>query len=287
VSGRKGLGGIHANQWFAPRAPRCYRDQDIQFKELYTIIQAVLRWGDAWDNHHVNFYCDNQAVVVWINSGTACSPDSMALICLLSMLAACLNFSYSSIWIPTEENMLADAASCFQYSHVFQLAPHLPCKPCYPKSHLTGLKCTLTSHNKQQPSFGMVLHPALTNCTPQVSVPSSISPDFTQDCLTSLGNSCQQPLRSLLSGSQVLGLARSSPKQLNPICPPFVPSMSTKVFHLMLANLRQSAKLSVESSVFMKRFGIPSFPSHLEFSSNLQLFRATAPSATMLFLMPL
>jgi hypothetical protein len=225
-------------------------------------------------------------VVIWINSGTAHSPDSMALTHLLSMLAACLNFSYSSIWIPTEENMLADATSCFQYSCLFQLAPHLPRKPCYPKSHLTGLQHTLTSHDKQQPSFGMVSHPVLTNCTPQVSVPSSILHDFTQDCSTSLGNSCQQPLRSLLSGSQVSGLAHSSPKQLNPICLLFVPSMSTKVFHSTLANLRQSAELSVEPSVFMeKRFGIPSSPSHLEFSSNLQLFRVTAPSATMLFSM--
>ena len=140
ASGRKGLGGIHANQWFASRAPRRYQNHDIQFKELYAIVQAVLRWGDTWGNHHVKFYCDNQAVVVGINSGTSHSPDSMALIRLLSMLAACLKISYSSIWIPSEENVLADAASCIQYSCLFQLAPHLPHKPCYPKSHLTGLK---------------------------------------------------------------------------------------------------------------------------------------------------
>jgi hypothetical protein len=282
ASGRKGLGGIHANQWFASRAPRHYRNHDIQFKELYAIVQAVLRWGDMWGNHHVNFYCDNQAVVVWINSGTARPPDSMALIRLLSMLAACLNFSYSSIWIPSEENVLADAASRFQYSRLFQLAPHLPRKPCYPKSHLTGLKRMLTSHNKLQPSSGTALHPALANPTPQVSVPSLISPDFIQDCSTSLGNSYQQPLGSSLSGSQVSELVRFSPKQLNPTCPPFVPSMSMKVFHLMLVNPRQSAELSAESSVFMgKGIEIPSSPSHLEFSSNLQPFRATAQFATM------
>ena len=205
ASGRKWLGGIHANQWFASHAPQCCRNHDTQFKELYAIVQAVLRWGDTWGNHHVKFYCDNQAVVVWINSGTSRSPDSMAFIRLLSMLAACLNFSYSSIWIPSEENVLADAASRFQYSHLFQLAPHLPCKPCYPKSHLTGLKRTLTSHNRMQPSSGMISHPALANPIPQVSVPSSTSPNFILDCLTNLENSCQQPLGSLLSGSQVLG----------------------------------------------------------------------------------
>ena len=212
VSGHKGLGGIHANQWFASCAPHRYHDHDIQFNELYMIIQAVIRWGDTWNNHHVNFYCDNQVVAIWINSGTARSPDSMALIHLLSMLAACLNFSYSSIWILTEDNMLADAASHFQYSCLFQLAPHLPHKPCYLKSHLTCLKCMLTSYDKLQPFFGMVLLPALTNPTPQVSVPSSILPNFTQDCSMSLGNSCQQPLGSSLGGSQVLGLTHSSPK---------------------------------------------------------------------------
>ena len=121
VSSRKGLGGIHANKLFTSRAPRRYRNHDIQFKELYVIIQVVLCWGDMWNNHHLNFYCDNQVVVTWINSRTARSPDSMALIRPLSMLAACLNFSYSSIWIPSEENMLADAASRFQYSRLFQL----------------------------------------------------------------------------------------------------------------------------------------------------------------------
>ena len=226
------------------------------------IVQAVLHWGDTWGNHHVKFYCDNQAVAVWINSGTSRSPDSMALIHLLSMLAACLNFSYSSIWIPSEENVLADAASRFQYSRLFQLAPHLPCKPCYLKSHLTGLKRTLTSHDRLQPSSGMVSHPALTNPIPQVSVPSSTSPDFILDCLTNLENSCQQPLRSLLSGLQVLGPMHSSPKPLNPTCQPFVPSMSMKVFHLMLANPRQSVESSMESNVFMEKgTGIPSFPS--------------------------
>ena len=146
----------------------------------------------------------------------------------------------------------------------------------------------LTSHDKLQPSFGMVLHPALTNPIPQVSVPSSILPDFTQDCLMSLGNSCQQPLGSLLSGLPVSGLEHFSPKPLNPTCPPFVPSMLMKVFHLMPANLRQSAKLSVESSIFMEKgIRIPSSPSCLEFSSNSQLFRVTAPFEKMPFSMPL
>ncbi|KAG5334897.1 hypothetical protein C0989_002675 [Termitomyces sp. Mn162] len=70
------------------------------------------------------------------------------------MMAACLKFSFSSVWIPAEENKLADTASRFQYSKLLQLAPHLPHKPSSQRSHLIGMKHMLTSHLKQPSTSG-------------------------------------------------------------------------------------------------------------------------------------
>ncbi len=64
ASGTKGLGGIFGDRrWFSSRIPRRFRGEDIQFKEIYALLQAVLRWGDQWDSAHVQFNVDNQAVV--------------------------------------------------------------------------------------------------------------------------------------------------------------------------------------------------------------------------------
>lgn len=115
ASGTKGLGGVFENYWFSSHIPRRFRGEDIQFKETYAVLQAILRWGDFWDGSHVNFNVDNQAVVSWLNSGSGKSPRSMSILRMISMLSTVLNFSFSSSWISTADNAIADAASRFQY----------------------------------------------------------------------------------------------------------------------------------------------------------------------------
>ncbi|KAF5384159.1 hypothetical protein D9615_003180 [Tricholomella constricta] len=159
ASGSKGLGGIMNDQWFSARTPRRHRPRDIQFKEIFAVLHAILCWGDNWSGHHITFFCDNGAVVAWLNSGTAKSPHAMPVVRAISMMAAYLKFSYSSVWIPTEENALADAASRFQYTRLLQLAPHLSPKPSSRKSQLIGLKRTLTCQ-KSYIDF-VRLHPAV------------------------------------------------------------------------------------------------------------------------------
>jgi len=60
------------------------------------------------------------------------------------MLAAWLEFSYSSIWLASSQNVLADAVSHFEYINLFDLAPSMQWKPCpqYPQQH--GMKLSLT-----------------------------------------------------------------------------------------------------------------------------------------------
>jgi hypothetical protein len=71
VSGHKGLGGVWENLWYSSQYPRCYRSCNIQFKEIFAILQVILCWGDTWLGTHVVFQCDNQAVVEWLTGNTA------------------------------------------------------------------------------------------------------------------------------------------------------------------------------------------------------------------------
>jgi len=62
TSGSKCLGGIFGDEWFSLRCPRWFQLRDIQFKEIYAVLQAILQWGSAWTGHHVVFHIDNTAV---------------------------------------------------------------------------------------------------------------------------------------------------------------------------------------------------------------------------------
>ncbi|TFY57507.1 hypothetical protein EVJ58_g6982 [Rhodofomes roseus] len=168
ASGTKGIGGVFGMHWFASRVPRRFRGtkRDIQFKELYAVVQAALRWGEDWRQCHVVFHIDNEVIVNAIETERNRSRHTMSLLRLLLMLAACLDFSFSSSWLPSKANALADAASRFQYSRLFELAPCLDRKTSSPIPHLSGLKRTLTTlDNTGQKSFidFARLHPAYLN----------------------------------------------------------------------------------------------------------------------------
>jgi len=100
----------------------------------------------------------------------------MNMLCMVVMLAAQLEFSFSSFWLTSTENTLTDAASCFAYSHLFTIAPLMHHKPCLPHPPLCGIKHMLTSCPAPPSSCGMawpqpaqhtglVRSPSLTSCS--------------------------------------------------------------------------------------------------------------------------
>ena len=225
-------------------------------------------------------------VVVWLNSNMAKSAQAMNVICTISMLAACLNFTYDSIWTPTEKNLLADAASCCQLNLLLSLAPHLHHKSSSMKSQIIGMKHTLTSRDWLPSSSCMAPPPVPASPTVLVNGLSSVLPSFTLSCLTCQESSCQHQPGSCLSGLRPLATEPCNRRQLNPISLPFIPSMSTKVCLLMLASRKLSTMSSGASSVSMeKKPAVLSFPSCLAPSSNLPLLVGTLATISMLPLM--
>jgi hypothetical protein len=111
ASGHKGIGSIFKNKLFSSSVPRRFRNRDIQFKEIYAICQPILRWGHHWKHRHVLFHVDNQVDVHALENDTNRSLHVMSILRLIVMLAAQLEFSYSSSWLSSSENMLGDCAS--------------------------------------------------------------------------------------------------------------------------------------------------------------------------------
>ena len=110
--------GIFGDCWFSMRCPHHFHDRDIQFKEIYMVFQAIMRWGHSWKGHQIIFHINNSTVVSAMSLGMIQNVQVMNVLRSIIMLAAQMYFSYSSSWIASAHNALADAASCFEYTYL-------------------------------------------------------------------------------------------------------------------------------------------------------------------------
>ena len=92
ASGKKGLGGVFGMEWFSSCVPWRFCKHDIQFKELYVVLQAILRWGHKWVDKHVVFHIDNQVDIWALENDTNRSPHIMTVLHMVVMLAVQLNY---------------------------------------------------------------------------------------------------------------------------------------------------------------------------------------------------
>ncbi len=75
-------------------------------------------------------------------------------------LACHLDFTFTSIWLSSSENVLADAASHFLYARLFQLAPYLNKQPSLKLLWIGGISDMHSSPKLLHSTSGMGLHPA-------------------------------------------------------------------------------------------------------------------------------
>src|SRR5882724_1809697 len=205
ASGSKGLGGTFEDHWFSARCPHRFRSRDIQFKEIYAVLQAIIQWGHLWKHNHVIFNVDNTAIVHTLTSGTNRNGPVMNVTRMIIMLAAQLEFSYSSFWISSDENSITDSASCFQYTRMFSTAHHLRKKPCSPHPQTRGIKHTLTSRPASHCSYGTASHHQPGQHTKQARNHTQISSSCTPNSEIRTGQICphhRQPYLNGLDGSE-------------------------------------------------------------------------------------
>ena len=126
-----GVGGF----WYALVCTRM--DLHISVREMYPIILAVELWAAEIQNKHIQFHCDNIAIVYAINKQTAKDPNLMKLVRRQVVQALIFNMRFEAVHIPGLKNVLADKLSRFQITEFRNLAPHMD-KAQTDIAHLVG-----------------------------------------------------------------------------------------------------------------------------------------------------
>jgi len=121
------------------------------------MIYTVLCWGESFRSKHVIFHIDNDAVYRTLNDITSHSQDTMSLLHNFLNLACHPNFTFSSLWLSSSANSLADAASCCLYNRLFSLAPYLNHQPCSKRLPNGGMTETPNGPKPSRSIFGMTL----------------------------------------------------------------------------------------------------------------------------------
>jgi hypothetical protein len=268
AAGTKGLGGHFGNQWFSARCPRRLRHEHIQVKEMLAVVHAVLCWGEAFTHKHIIFHVDNDAVFRGINKHSIKSVPTMALLKSLISLACRLDFTFSSIWLSSADNAIADAASRFSFTCMFQLAPHLHPKPSSKHLRIGGTNSTPSGPRPLHFTFGMDSLPAPDAPTQPVS--ANLSTSFVSTASTMRTDLSSLPPRMLSCLGSLTSLDVSNPKPLKPTSLPFVPSTLMPIFPSQPVSLPSSGASFEESrSTTVKR---------IEKRSNLSHSQSSLPS---------
>ena len=120
ASGEKGIGGVYRRQVFSERIPSRHKSKKIDWKEMFAILHAFLLWHEEWQGGIVRLACDNSGVVDAINKHSIKGPAILPLQRIF-LVAAVSDIQIAPFWVPSEENMVADAASRYDYKRLANL----------------------------------------------------------------------------------------------------------------------------------------------------------------------
>ena len=250
ASGLKGIGGVHKRHVFSERVPTRHKQKHIDWKEMFAILHAFLLWHQLWFHGTVRIACDNTAVVDAINKRSIKGATIRPLQTIL-LVAAVHDINLLAFWIPSKENIVADAASRHDYEKLANL----------------GLQVTRQSINVS------VLRRKLKSF---YEAPSHHQPDKTTNELETIMNRSVDVTdisRSLpLSNPSQVGLhtscARQNLQQQRITLKPSGSIISKKVSQLQYSTIPSLNSLSREGSVFMGKepndyvSHLPSLSSH-------------------------
>jgi hypothetical protein len=87
---------------------------NIQWKELYPVLQACHKFKSEWTGKIVRAGVDNMGVVFMINSGSSRDTDCMVLLRELSELQRIYGFDLVASWVPHFFYLRSDALTHMQ-----------------------------------------------------------------------------------------------------------------------------------------------------------------------------
>jgi hypothetical protein len=123
-------------QWFAEEWPRTWLKYPISVRELYPVIAVINSFGHKMKNAVILFHCDNQAIMLVINSQYSKGKKIMALLQPLILSLLLHNIAFRAEYIPYMENTIADTLSHTQVTGTFLQENSLQRDPVYIPSHL-------------------------------------------------------------------------------------------------------------------------------------------------------
>ena len=109
-----GGAGAFNSDWFYANWETDYPEianLHINFKELFAVFLASLRWAKSWTNKHVIVYSDNTYTVFMINKGTSKNNLAMDWLRQLFWLSACYNFQLTARHLRGKDNLISDKLS--------------------------------------------------------------------------------------------------------------------------------------------------------------------------------
>ena len=107
-------GGFYVDDWVYTPWVSCWpaaKNHPINYKEVLALEPAVQRWAPLWANRKVRIHTDNQAAAAIINKGSSRDPLVMESLRRIFWLSATFNFRLHAVYLPGEENVLADSVS--------------------------------------------------------------------------------------------------------------------------------------------------------------------------------
>jgi hypothetical protein len=157
---------------------------------MYTVLHAFLLWHPAFVGGMVRLVCDNSTVVDAINK-LSIKGSSIRLHQTILLIAAVLDINLFSFWLPSEENIIADAASRHDYKKLANMGLQVSNQP-RPKSLRQKLSYFFTNPLPTRPDGTTIKSANTTNrfavsmtSLPQSSLELSMEPGTVKTVSTS------------------------------------------------------------------------------------------------------
>src|SRR5437762_9164718 len=87
---------------------------------MFAILHTFLLWHNLWANRQVHIASNSSIIVDAINKHSIKSPVIRPLQSIL-LIAAVFDIDLMAFWIPSEENIIADAVSHFDFKKLAEL----------------------------------------------------------------------------------------------------------------------------------------------------------------------
>ena len=112
------------NEVYAVPLDLGFQNYQIVHLEMLNILVALRLWAHKWHNKRIIIHCDNQAVVLVINSGKTRDLTLAAITRNIAMITASQDINLKLLHIPGKHNIIADALSRLSIHPQYQIQLH-------------------------------------------------------------------------------------------------------------------------------------------------------------------